>query len=202
MPHNISDFLFSHVIGKTLETDEIVYSLEEGKLEGAYSDRMLFSDFLSSGSGIQFNMTTITREKIYVLDKNGSRGEVRKDFTGTSVFHYELAFRKSTEQFSGYMRCLSSSVLEHTMEAVVYGVYDVKIKNGELSWKEQQLLYRDMPAPDGKFRPVAFDAHIRFFLEEEKLRFEYIPFYYDVEIPSMKKIPSKDHYPAFMSKEK
>ena len=32
-----------------------------------------------------------------------------KDYTGTSVFCYELAMRKSTGQLTGYMRCISTT---------------------------------------------------------------------------------------------
>ena len=87
------------------------------------------------------------------------------------------------------------------MEAVVQGIYDVRLENDELKWKEQQLLYRDMPSTEGNFRPVAFDAEARFYMEEGKLRFEYIPFYYDVVPESMERQLSADKLPFFVSKE-
>ena len=89
---------------------------------------MYFSNLLTSTIGFQFDMTTITCEKIYFLDKNKQRTELRKDFTGTSVFHYEFSFRKSSGQITGIMKLSSSTVKEHTMDAVVYGVYDYSIK--------------------------------------------------------------------------
>lgn len=55
------------------------------------------------------------------------------------------------------MRLVSSTVRDHTMEGVAYGVYDLQLENNQLSWKEQQLLYRDMPAENDNYRPVAFD---------------------------------------------
>lgn len=58
-----------------------------------------------------------------------------------------------------------------------------------------------MPSTDGNFRPVAFDADARFYMEEGKLRFEYIPFYYDVNPESLERKLSADKLPAFVAKE-
>ena len=68
-----------------------------------------------------------------------------RDYTGTSVFCYELAMRKSTGQLTGYMRCISTTVKNQTMEAVVCGIFDVNFDGKELKWQENQLLYRDSP---------------------------------------------------------
>lgn len=195
-------FLKTHVIGKKLVTDEVVYQLEEGKLEGVYSDEMFFSNLVQSEHGFRFDMTTVTREKIYVLDLDKRRGEVKKDFNGVSVFRYELAERKSTSAITGIMRLVSSTVRDHTMEGIAYGVYDLQLENSQLSWKEQQLLYRDMPAENDNYRPVAFDAKIRFYLENVKLRFEYIPAYYDFQPDKLTRTLSKDQYPLFVTKER
>lgn len=198
----IVDFLKNHVINKKLITDEVVYQLEEGKLEGVYSDEMFFSNLVLSEYGFQFDMTTVTHEKIYILDSDKKRGTIKKDFNGVSVFRYELAERKSTFRTTGIMRLVSSTVREHTMEGIVYGVYDLQLENSQLSWKEQQMLYRDMPADKDNYRPVAFDAKVRFYLENEKLRFEYIPVYYDFEPEKLTRTLSKDQYPSFVTKER
>lgn len=179
----------------------MIYQLEEGKLEGVYSDEMFFSNLVLSENGFKFDMTTTTHEKIYVLDSNKKRGAVKKDFNGVSVFRYELAERKSTSRTTGIMRLVSSTVHEHTMEGIVYGVYDLQLENSQLCWQEQQMLYRDMPADKDKYRPVAFDAKIRFYLENGKLRFEYIPAYYDFNPDKLEKTLSKDQYPSFVTKE-
>jgi len=198
----IVDFLKNYVINKKLVTDEVVYQLEEGKLEGVYSDEMFFSNLTLSENGFQFNMTTVTRERIYILDSNKKREAIKKDFDGISVFQYELAERKSTSRITGIMRLISSTVHEHTMEGIAYGIYDLQLESMQLSWKEQQMLYRDMPADKDDYRPVAFDAKVRFYLEDGKLRFEYIPTYYDFEPDNLTKTLSKDQYPPFITKER
>jgi hypothetical protein len=197
----ISHFIHNNVIGKTLKTEDTVYQLEEGKLEGVYTDEMFFSDLLIFNTGLRFNMTTITHEKIYYLDTDKGRNGIKKDFTGVSVFHYQLAKRKSTSQITGIMSLISSTVSDHTMEGIAYGVYDLELENQQLGWKEQQLLYRDMPTDKDDFRPVAFDAKAHFFVENQKLMFEYAPTYYDVDPTNLQRILSKDQYPVFLTKE-
>lgn len=197
----IHHFIQNDVIGKTLKTDDTIYQLEEGKLEGVYTDEMFFSDLLIFNTGLRFNMTTVTHEKIYYLDADKNHSGIKKDFTGVSVFHYQLAKRKSTSQITGIMSLISSTVPDHTMEGIAYGVYDLVLENKQLCWKEQQLLYRDMPTDKDDFRSVAFDARVCFFIENQKVRFEYVPTYYDVNPVNLQKILSKDQYPVFLTKE-
>ena len=90
-------------------TDDVVYQLDNGKLEGVYSDKIVFSDLAKTENGFGFNMTTVTHELIYNMNGKGSRMTIAKDYTGTSVFRYELAMRKSTNQMTGYMRCISTT---------------------------------------------------------------------------------------------
>lgn len=201
MKNRLLTYFKEKILHRPLKTDDVIYTLKEGKLEGVYTDTMTFSDLLITDNGFQFNMTTATQEKIYLLDAEKKRIAVEKDYTGTSVFRYELATRKSTGEITGYMRGLSTSVPNQTMEAVVYGVFDVRLENEQVKWKEQQLLYRDLPFDEGKYRPVAFDPEVRFFLEEDKLRFEYIPKLYDVNPKSLTKTLSEVQYPRFLSKE-
>ena len=116
MKDGIILFLKENIIGRNLFTEDVVYKLENGKLEGVYSDRMIFSDLMQTENGFKFNMTTITHELIYNVDNKDNRTTVAKDYTGTSVFCYELAMRKSTGQLTGYMRCISTTVKNQTME--------------------------------------------------------------------------------------
>jgi len=203
MKNQIVEFLRNNIIGRILYTDDVIYYLENGKLEGVYSDKMIFSDLTITENGFQFNMTTVTEEQVYTLDSEKKRDQLVKDFTGTSVFHYRLALRKSTNRFTGFVQNISSTVEDHTMEAVVYGVYNMELENQELKWKENQLLYRDMPSEDKtSFRAVAFDSNVRFYMENGKVVFEYLPVYWNVDPVTMKKTLSKDKYPPFVSKEK
>ena len=145
MKDGIILFLKENIIGKNLFTEDVVYKLENGKLEGVYSDRMIFSDLVQS---FKFNMTTITHELIYNVDNKDNRTTVAKDYTGTSVFCYELAMRKSTGQLTGYMRCISTTVKNQTMEAVVCGIFDVNFDGKELKWQDPDTLVKSLSKDD------------------------------------------------------
>ena len=99
MKNEIIQFLRENIIGKTLLTGA-VYKLENGNLEGVYNDKMTFSNLVTTENGFKFNMTTVTQEQVYNLDDKGARTTIAKDYTGTSVFCYELAMRKSTKQIT------------------------------------------------------------------------------------------------------
>ena len=196
MKDEIIHFLEKNLIGKILFTDKVTYTLGNGKLEGVYNDQMTFSNLVKTENGFKFNMTTLTHELIYNLDEKGVRTTVAKDYTGTSVFCYELAVRKSTNQLTGYMHCVSTTVQDQTMEAVVCGIFDVIF-----TWRENQLMYRDNPIEEDKYKPVAFDSKVRIYLNEGKVVYEYLPTLWDVNPRTLEKRLSKDDYPPYISKE-
>lgn len=198
----IVKYLKGNVLGKALITDELIYQLENGKLEGVYSDQITFSNLYVAEAGMHFDMFVNAQEKVYELNENHERTALTRDYNGGSVFRYELAKRKSSGQVTGIMRLISTIVKNQTAEAIVCGVYDIKVENNELSWKEQQLLYRDQASNDGKHRPVAFDSQSRFYFEGNKLRYEYNGTCYDVDPISFAKTPSKDIFPKFLAQEK
>ena len=201
MKDEIIQFLKENIIGKTLLTGA-VYKLENGNLEGVYNDKMTFSNLVTTGNGFKFDMTTVTQELVYNLDDKGARTTIAKDYTGTSVFCYELALRKSTGRLTGYMHCISTTVLHQTMEAVVCGLFDVSFDEKGLKWQENQLLYRDNPTGADKYKPIAFDAKVRIYLDNGKAVFEYRPTHWDVDPDTLGKRLSKDNYPAYISKER
>ena len=87
MKNEIIQFLRENIIGKTLLTGA-VYKLENGNLEGVYSDKMTFSNLVTTENGFKFNMTTVTQELVYNLDNKGARTTIAKDYTGTlSLIH-------------------------------------------------------------------------------------------------------------------
>lgn len=196
MIREIEHFLRENVIGRTLHTAPVEYKLEGERLRGVYSDTMQFSDLLTSPTGMQFHMTTVTTESVYKGDR------LLRDYTGTSIFLYKLATRRSTGLMTGFMQGVSTTVREQTMEAVVYGVSNVRIEDGALRWSERQLMYRDSPTGDGQHKPVAFDAEVGFWLDNGKTVFEYIPTFWNVDPRTMEKTSSGDRYPPFISREK
>ena len=78
------------------------------------------------------------------------------------MFRFELAMRKSTNAVTGCFRFISASGKNVPAEAVVSGIYDVRVENSVLKLSESQVLYRDQPIQDGRYKPVAFQAEHRF----------------------------------------
>lgn len=197
----IIDFLEANVNGKTLYTKELVYQLEDGVLEGAYADQISFSNLKYSQSGFQFDMFIVSNEKIWLVGKDGQREALRKDFSGVSLFRFELAKRKSTNDLSGAFRFLSASGKDVAAEAIVSGIYDVCLQDGVLKLSEDQALYRDQPIQDGRFKPVAFQAEHHFFVKDKKLHYEYYGRSFDVDAKTMQRRDSSDTFPPFLSVE-
>ena len=144
--------------GKTLFTKELVYELENGALQGVYSDQISFSNLKYSQSGFQLDMFIVSNEKIWLMGKDGEREKLRKDFSGVSLFRFELAERKSTNSLTGCFRFISASGKNVAAEAIVSGIYDVRLENDVLKLSEDQVLYRDQPIQEGHFKPVAFQS--------------------------------------------
>lgn len=195
-------FIEENVNGKTLFTKELVYELENGALQGVYSDQISFSNLKYSQSGFQLDMFIVSNEKIWIMGRNGQREKLRKDFSAVSLFRFELAERKSTEDITGCFRLISASGKNVAAEAIVSGIYDVRLENDVLKLLEDQALYRDQPVQDERFKPVAFQAEHRFYRKDGKLHYEYDGKSFDVDTKTMRRSNSPDSFPPFISIEK
>lgn len=198
----IINFIENNVNGKTLFTKELIYKLENGALQGVYSDQISFSNLKYSQSGFQLDMFIVSNEKIWLMGENGQREELRKDFSGVSLFRFELAERKSTNLITGCFRFVSASGKNVAAEAIVSGIYDVQLQNGMLKLTEEQVLYRDQPIQDERFKSVAFQSEHRFFNQDGKLHYEYDGKCFDVDTETMKRNNNFDTFPTFISIER
>ena len=198
----IINFIEMNVDGRTLVTKELVYKLENGALQGVYADQISFSNLKYSQSGFQIDMFIVSNEKIWLVGKDGKREKLRKDFSAVSLFRFELARRKSTNAITGCFRFISASGKNVAAEAIVSGIYDVRIENGVLKLSEDQALYRDQPIQGERFKPVAFQSEHRFYCEDGKLHYEYDGRSFDVDAKTMQRCDSCDAFPPFISIEK
>ena len=87
-------------------------------------------------------------------------------------------------------------------QAIVSGIYDVRIENGVLKLSEDQALYRDQPIQGERFKPIAFQSEHRFYCEDGKLHYEYDGRSFDVDAKTMQRSDSCDAFPPFISIEK
>ncbi len=200
---DIIKFLKEKVISKNLITDELIYELEDGKLEGVYSDQITFSNLTENTWGFNFDMFIISNEKVYELDSNKKRIKIHTDFSGVSVFRFELAKRDSTNEVTGFFRLITANQFNQKAQAIVSAIYNVKLEDNKLSWKEEQVLYRDQPTTDKNiFNSVAFDSDSSFYYEDGKLVFDYKGICFDVNTKTLEKEKSNSIYPSFIAREK
>lgn len=199
--HKITSYIKEKVIGKHLHTAELVYTLEDGALEGVYSDNIIFSNLTENTWGFNFDMFIISNEKIYEVNENRERSKLHTDFDGVSVFRFELAERKSTNQLTGIFRLLTTSTEHQTAQGIVTGIYNLKLKDNRLSWSEEQCLYRDQPNGNDTYGSIAFHSESSFYFEEEKLIFDYNGTCFNIDPVTFSRSPSKSIYPSFIAKE-
>lgn len=195
------DYLEEHVDGKTLATEELIYELENGDLQGVYSDQMSFSNLKYNKSSCQWDMFIVSNEKIWEMTA-GKPDKLRKDFSSVGLFRFELAKRRSSGQITGSFRFISATGKDVPANGIVSGIYDVQLGDQVLSLMEDQTLYRDQPIADGKFKAIAFKACHKFYLDQEKLHYHYDGESFDVDTVSLLRKESGDHFPPFVSVEK
>lgn len=194
-------FLKEKVIGKTLCTEEITEQAENGKYESVSEDKITFSNLVAWDDNLRFDFFVVSSEVTYELGHEKQRIGIQKDFNGAALFRYELVKRKSTGEFTGVMRFISSTG-KNNVEAVISGLFDVRLQGDKLSWKEDQMLYRDHPAENGGFRPMSFDAENSLYIESGKLRFKYIGLSFDIDGDTFQKRAAKPAFPDFIALEK
>jgi hypothetical protein len=196
----IIDFLRKNVNGKTLYTDEISYSLENKKFRAIYSDQISFSNMYFSKVRFKMDMFVVSREKIV----EAGTGNVIREAYSSTLFRYSIAARKSTGNATGTLTFVASSLLSDSVpsDSIVSGIYDMKLENNELSWTDEQMLYRDLLDPEGKFKPVAFKLKCKFQIEKGKLVYKRETECFDINPSTMERKPSESKYPLFVSKER
>ena len=201
---SMTAFLRRRVMGKTLYTGTLSYSLENGALEGVYSDQMSFTNLTTSPTGFQFDLFVVSREKLFHVNPDASRGALRKDFSCASHFRYHLAKRKSTGNVIGVMRYVSASADDIPAEAMASAVETLALdaEGTTLSWREKEIGYRDQPGAGETHRSVAFEAKCRFFLEGDLVAYEYDGVCFDVNPDDFTRTLSQAAIPKFVARER
>ena len=194
----IVEFLRRHVNGKTLYTDEITYTSENGRFRGTYSDQ-------KSLSNMHFSKTKYTMDKFIVSKErmvDTKTGDIVREEYCSNLYRYSFSKRKSTGELTGIMTLIACSSGEVPAESTAWITYGVEYKKNEVGWIEEQMLYMDRITIDGKFKPMAYKAKCRLYLTDEGLVYEFAPEFFDVDPGTQKRTPSDSIFPIFVSKER
>jgi hypothetical protein len=197
----VTKFLKKHVIGKTVATPKTTFKVDDNKMEGDYEDLTTFNNFAETAQGFSFDVTTVSKETRYDLDRDGKRILPGRDNSGTEVFRYEICERASTKQLTGTARLLSRTTKGASYEGCAVLVTGVKVADGKLAWSETLPGYVDLIAAKGKYKPGSWDSKYTLSVVEGKLWTEYETKRFDVDPDTLKRTPTKDKLPLFVAKE-
>ena len=196
----VIDFLEKNVLGKSVFSEETHYDLEYGRFEGAYSTEISFSNLMQSETGFTMDGFTLSHEKII----EAGPGVLRKDVRLVSFFKYEFSRRASSGEITGFMRFVSSSAAidPSPAEATVSSISGVTIKENELRWREDQILYRDQQNMDGTYSSKAFvlDNYLR--MRNGKLEYGFTAECFSVDPKTMERKKALGFYSPFTAREK
>jgi len=103
----VTKFLKDYVLNKTVATLKTTYKLDENKMESDYEDQTMFNNFTETAQGFSFDMTIVSKDTRYDLDKDGKRVQPGRDLSGTEVYRYEIVERVSTKKLTGAASLLS-----------------------------------------------------------------------------------------------
>jgi hypothetical protein len=131
-------FLKEHVMGRTVATPKTVFKVDGNKLEGEYEDLTTFNNLGETEHGFSFDVTTVSKDTRYDLDKDGKRILPGRDLSGTEVFRYEFGERISTKKLTGTGRMISRTTKGASFEGTAILVTGVKVADGKLSWNAHQ----------------------------------------------------------------
>lgn len=136
------------------------------------------------------------------MGADGQREKLQKDFSASSLFRFELAKRRSTDAVTGSFWLISASGKQVAAEAVVSGIYDIRLENDVVRLTEDQAVYWDQPIQNDRYKPVAFPAEHCLYCVDGKLHYEYNGKCFDMDTNTMQRMQSPDQFPTFISIEK
>ena len=194
-------FFKDHVIGKTLATPKTTFKWDDNNMEWEYEDQVIYNNLAETAEGFGFDVTSVSKQTLYELDKNGKRLQPGRDFSGTFVLRYEMCERASTKKLTGTARLLSSTIKAPSPEGTVTLATGMKFAGGKLIWNETLPGYADFSGLKGKYKPGSWDAKMTMSIVGGKLQIEGDQTNFDVDSDTLKRTPTKEKLPVFVTKE-
>jgi hypothetical protein len=197
----VTKFLKEHVMDRTVASPKTTYKVYDNQMESDYEDQTTFNNFSETAQGFTFDITMVSKETRYELDKDGKRIQPGRDLSGIEVYRYEIVERASTKKLTGTVRILSMTTRAPSREGAAILVTGMKLADGKVSWNETLPGYLDLVAARGKYRPGSWDSKSTFSVAGGKLQVEYDVTDYDVDPDTLKRTPTKAKQPPSVAKE-
>jgi hypothetical protein len=194
-------FFKEKVIGRTLATPKTTFKWDENKMEGEYEDQVIYNNFIETAEGFGFDVTSVSKQTLYDLDKEGKRLQPGRDFSGTFLSRYEICERTSTKKLTGISRPLSTTIKAPSPEGTITLVTGMKVADGKLTWSETLPGYADFPETKGKYKPGTWSVKISMSMVQGKLHIEGDQTNFDVNPDTLQRTPAKEKLPIFVTKE-
>ena len=180
-------FLKDNVIGRTVSVN-LTEKIANGTVETVFSRNTSFVKLMETPNGFQFDAVSVIRQTNYDLDKQGKRVGPGLVEDRTIADRYVVSERKSTKKLIGYSLVVSNSsdFDEAAVDAVRVGFQD-----GKLVIDESTVLFNDLFAEGGQFKPGGADVHSEFSIVRGKLRRVQTIQIFDVDPNTLEKQPRK-----------
>jgi hypothetical protein len=188
----VAKFLQEHVISKTVVTPKVTSKQDEGRMESDYEDQTTFTNFTESAQGFAFDITIVSKETRYDLDKDGKRVGPGRDLSGTEVYRYEVIERVSTKKLTGTVVLVSMTTRAPSRAGAALLVTGMNVVDGKLTWKETLPGYLDLVTARGKYKPGSWDSINTFSLVDGRLRCEYDITNFNVDPDTLQRTPMKE----------
>jgi hypothetical protein len=182
-------FLKTYVIDRSFQEPGSTFKLDNGKVEAVASGAVTYSNLVETKSGFEFDLTWHFKQINYDLDKNGKHISPGRDESSVDTNRYEIDERKSTGKLIGFNRMLAST-RKNISPTGKASMVRIEMRGGALEVNESTMLYDDLFAEKGAFKPGAVDMFWRFNVNGGRVRLEHVETAFDVDPMSMKRTPN------------
>lgn len=166
-------FVKEQMAGKTIVGAETTERLDSGKVDSVSSSRIQFRNFKETKSGFCFDAETTIHQVLYDLNADGKRIEPGQSKNRSFILRYQVGQRLSTKEYIGV-------ALPVNKEGVVGAENDdypfspssvqIRMEGEKLILTATTILYQDLFAKGGKWRPGVEEDSSVFSVHDGKLQ--------------------------------
>ena len=194
----VLEFLKRNVIGKSIISPPTITETDHNIFTTAYEEDAVFSNLVQTQHGFSFDMTTLARGTRYF---SGSKIRAEGTMNTVRVIRYEMTERLSSGNLIGHAHFISSTNSQPDPLAGTIFLVRMWFANDVLKIEEQHIGYADVWSSEGNFKSVATDGKYTYSIKDGKLVVKYQQKTFYVNPKTLRRVPTKDNFPAQISQE-